>query len=69
MEFVKTTVNLGEEEVAMIKELAKQRGVTMTEIIRSAIRTENLLAQEDRRGSKILVKDGKDESLKQLVFK
>lgn len=56
MEFIKTTVNIRHDEIAMIEQLAVQRGCTRTEVIRSAIRDADFFHEATSRGAKILIK-------------
>lgn len=68
MEFVKTTVNIRSDEIAMVEQLAAQRGTTRTEVIRTAIRTANLLHEATQRGAQILIEQSCG-CVKQLVMK
>ena len=69
MATIKMSVNLPEETVNSLRELAKSKGITMTEALRQAIANDKYLNDAQAEGSKILVnsKDGKDT--KQLVFR
>ncbi len=64
---VRVSLNLPEDVVNVLKQMAAQEGRTMTEIIRRGIETENFLAELRKRSAKILVKDGKE--VREVVFK
>lgn len=68
MEFIKTTVNIRSDEINMIEQLAFERGTTRTEVIRTAIRTADLLHEATQRGAQILISQPCG-CIKQLVFK
>jgi uncharacterized protein YnzC (UPF0291/DUF896 family) len=58
---VKVSVNLSEEVVNVLRELANRRGITMTEAIEQAILNDKYLNDIKEEGSKILVtKSGKE---------
>lgn len=65
---VKTTVNLPQDALDAIGEIATKRGTTMADVIRQAIATEKFLFDTDKAGGKIIIED-KDKSLKQVVFR
>lgn len=62
----KVTVNLPEDHVAFLQELASKRHVTVTEALRQAINTEWFLTGEESKGSKILIEAPTGE-IKQIV--
>ncbi len=64
---VKLTVNLPEDTVEGIKQIAEKRGITVTEALRQALETHRFLDTELRQGSKVLL-EKRDRSLRQLVF-
>jgi hypothetical protein len=64
---VKISVNLPDDMVRALKEMADLRGTTVTEVLKAAIGTEAFLADQIKNGAKVLVEE-KDKSLKQLVF-
>ena len=64
---VKLSVNLTPQVAETLRQLAKDRGTNMTEILKSAIGTERFLAEAQKADQKILVED-KDGKVKQLVF-
>jgi len=66
-QFVKLTVNLGQEVYEVLKDIAAQRGITMTECLRQAIRTEQWVQETRERGEKILVRDHKGQLFEILL--
>jgi hypothetical protein len=60
------TADLPAAEADALKVLAAQQGVTLTEALRRAIATENLLQDRRKSGSKVLLE--KDGQLSELVF-
>jgi hypothetical protein len=63
---VRLTADLPFAEANILKELAAQQGVTMTEALRRAIATEGLLQGRRKTGSKVLLE--KNGQLSELVF-
>ena len=63
---VRLTVDLPLEEANALKNLAAQQGVTMTQALRNAISTENLLQERRSGGSRVLLEKNGDYS--ELVF-
>lgn len=63
---VKISANLAPEVVETIKELAKKRGISMTELLRRAVAVEKFLDEEIERGSTILI-ETREKELRQLV--
>jgi predicted transcriptional regulator len=51
----KVTVNLSDETIKDLKEVADKRGISLTEVIRRAIATEKFVQDEREEGGKILV--------------
>lgn len=65
---VKISVNLTEDAVEALKDLAAKRGTTVTDVLRRAISTEKYLDHVQREeGSKVLVEDKKGK-IRELVF-
>jgi len=56
---VKISANLPIEDVEVLKQLAAQRRVTMTGVLRDAIATEKYLSDVLAQGGKVLVEDAK----------
>lgn len=65
---VKLSVNLPVEVVEALREMAAQRGTTMTETIRRAISTEKYLDDAQAEGAKILIQDP-DQTVQRLVLR
>jgi hypothetical protein len=65
---IKTTLNLSGDEVEMVKRLAERRGTTLTNVIRAAIRMENMISEAEATGGKILIESA-DGTLSRLVFR
>ena len=65
---VKISVNLTEDAVEALKDLAAKRGTTVTEVLRRAISTEKYLDDVQRgEGAKVLLEDKKGQ-IRELVF-
>lgn len=65
----KVTVNLPEDVYAALTSLSESRGVTKTQALREAIKTEEFLRQEARKpGHKILIEDDKNK-YQQILFR
>jgi len=64
---VRLTALLSSDVVDALKELAKRRGTTMTEVIRSAISTENFFDEIMAKGGEVLVENARGE-IRKLVF-
>lgn len=67
MDTVKLSVNVSPEAAQALRDLAKQRGTTMTEVLRHAIATEKYLQEATRKNSKILLEDDAGRT-RELVF-
>lgn len=63
----KITVNLPEEAVELMKKWSLERGTTVTEVLKQALRTENYFTNEINEGHKVLVQD-EDGKIKEVVF-
>jgi predicted transcriptional regulator len=63
----KVTVNLPDETVQAIKDIATRNGTTVTEALRQAIESRRFLQDEVDKGSKLLIKDS-DKSFREIVF-
>jgi hypothetical protein len=64
---VKLSVNLPQEDVDVIRGLAKRRSTTMTEVIRKGIGTQKWLQDAVDKGGKIFVEDRRGR-LRQIVL-
>lgn len=65
---LRVSVNLPENIVETLKQLAARDSITMTEVIRKAIMTEKLLSDEIKNGNKILIED-QSKKFRQLIFR
>jgi hypothetical protein len=65
-EFVKISANLPASVVKILRQVAKMKGTSMTEVLRHAISLEAFLLEKEREGSKIIVED-KGRKKTQLV--
>jgi hypothetical protein len=63
----KVTVNLPDETVQAIKDIASKNGTTMTEAVRQAIESRRFFENEVAEGNKLLIKSP-DKSLREIVF-
>lgn len=66
--YVKTSLNLPENAVEALKELAQKRGTTLAQVVRQAIATEKFLHDTVEEGGKVLIED-KDKSLRQVLLR
>ncbi|AGY58905.1 ribbon-helix-helix protein, CopG family [Gloeobacter kilaueensis] len=65
----KLTVNLSDDALADLEQIAKAQGITLTEAIRKALATEGYLLRETKLGRKILVQDPSTKEIRELVFR
>jgi hypothetical protein len=65
---VKMSVNLPDETVDTLRDIAERNGVTLTAALRQAISNEEFLEDELNDGGKLLI-EKKGEPLRQVVFK
>ncbi len=59
-------VDLTEEQVKALQELAQRRGLKMSEVLQQAISTEKLIADNVEEGDDLLIKKG--DRFKKVVF-
>lgn len=64
---VKMSVNLPDEAVATLKELAAKRGTTITQVLRQAIASEKFIEDETNAGGSLLIERGSE--VRRVVFK
>jgi hypothetical protein len=62
----KTSVNLPQESVDALKEIAQQKGMTLSEALRQAISTEKFFQDTQSQGGKILTQLP-DGSIRQIL--
>jgi Ribbon-helix-helix protein, copG family len=59
MGYAKLSVNLSDDLLQVLQELATARGTTQTEVLRQAISTEAMLQEAVNQGSRVLIQDPK----------
>ena len=64
---VKVSLNLPVEDVETLKGLAAERGMTMTQVLRQAIKGEKLLNDAQRQGGEVLIRQNGETQ--RLVFR
>jgi predicted transcriptional regulator len=65
--YAKLSVNLSDDLVRILADLARARGTTQTEVLRQAISTEAMLQREVNRKSKILIEDQRGRTRQVLM--
>ncbi len=68
MPSTKVTVNLPDETVEAIKEIASDRGTTITEALRQVIESQRFLHDETKAGKDLLLQDPGDRTIQRVVF-
>jgi hypothetical protein len=66
--YVKTSLNLPQNAVDALQELAQARGTTLAQVVRQAIATEKFLHDTVEGGGKVLIED-KDKSVRQVLLR
>lgn len=66
--YQKISVNLSDEVLAALKEMAARDNVTMTEALRRAISTFKFLSDSQREGKDVLLRDPQTKEIERLVF-
>jgi hypothetical protein len=64
----KISVNLSDQVLAALREMAERDDVTMTEALRRSISTMKFLTDAQRAGKAILVRDPATKETERLVF-
>jgi hypothetical protein len=64
----KVTVNLPDETVEALKNIAGAKGTTVTEALRQVIESQRFLESETQKGNELLIRNPRDKSLRQVVF-
>ena len=64
----RVNVSLSSDVLDKLREIAKERHVSMTEAIRISIKTENYIQEEIKKGGKILV-EKPDKTFREVVFR
>jgi predicted transcriptional regulator len=68
MGHTKISVNLSDEVLTALRELAERDNVTMTESLRRAISTFKLLQDAQREGKSVLLRDPETKETERLIF-
>ena len=69
MSFTKISVNLSEEVLQALREMAQRDNITMTEALRRSISTQKFLDDEQRAGKLILIEDPETKEKQRVVFR
>jgi predicted transcriptional regulator len=64
---VKMSVNLPDEAVDSLRQIAAKNGITLTAALRQAISNEKFLEDELQNDAKLLIED-KNKAVRQVVF-
>jgi ribbon-helix-helix CopG family protein len=64
----KVTVNLPDATVDALKQIAKDRGTTVTEALRQVIESQRFLDNAVQDGNDLLIQNKVDKSVRQVVF-
>ena len=65
---IKVTVNLPDQTVDALKDIANTRGTTVTEALRQVIESQRFLENEVQKGNDLLIQNPTDKSVRQVVF-
>lgn len=65
---IKASFNLPEEELDALRELAKERNTTVTQVLRQAIGTEKFIAEQVSNKNKLLI-ETPDHAMREVVFR
>jgi hypothetical protein len=57
MAIKKVTVNLPEDQIQFLQELAQKENITFTDALRRAINSERFFVQQENSGNKVLVEE------------
>jgi hypothetical protein len=66
---VKLSVNLPRDVVDALREIAAEKGTTVTEALRRSVSTQKFVEDSVKGGSKILVEDPKSKTVREVVFR
>jgi hypothetical protein len=53
----KVTINLPEDQIQFLQDIAKKESVTFTDVLRRAINSEKFFVQQEGDGNKVLIED------------
>jgi Ribbon-helix-helix protein, copG family len=65
----RVSVNLPREDIDLLRRIAEQRHITMTEALRRAIAMERFIEEALRNGEKLLIEDRDGKTVRQLVIR
>lgn len=66
MAITRVTINLPEEQVKFLKDIAKREHITVTDVLRRAINSEKFFVSQEEKGKKILV-EGDGQNLMEII--
>ena len=66
---IRTSMNLPEESISILRQMASDTGSSMAEIVRRSIATEKFLRDTSASGSKILIKDKGKDAIRELLIR
>jgi predicted transcriptional regulator len=69
MGYHKISVNLSDEVMQALKEMAQRDSITMTEVLRRSISTQKFLDEAQRQGKALLLEDPETREVQRVVFR
>jgi predicted transcriptional regulator len=66
--YTKISVNLSDEVLSALRELAERNNVTMTEVLRRAISTLKILQDAQSEGKSVLLRDPQTKETERIIF-
>jgi predicted transcriptional regulator len=66
---VRLSVNLAPDVADALQRLAKKKNVSLTEMVRRAISTENFIDEQVDKRRKILIADEDEKNVREVVFR
>jgi predicted transcriptional regulator len=66
--YTKISVNLSDEVLGALRELAERNNVTMTEVLRRAISTLKILQDAQSEGKSVLLRDPQTKETERIIF-
>lgn len=67
-DIVKISANLPRPVIAALQDMARDRNVSMTEVLRQAISHEKYITDAIRNDKKVLIEDTRSGKIRELVF-
>ena len=61
------TITIPNSYHAALEKIAKERGITMTEVLKQAIGMEKFYWEEREKGNKLLIEDPKSDRFREIV--